>query len=80
MDEDDLASTCASATDLAEFDESIDEAHLATLTIVETKFCKCCTHSSGELNPLERGGHCRSAKFPCWPWWQGSFIRPKGLV
>ena len=78
LEEDDNASTCASTT--GAFDDGIDESYIVDLTIVEKKWCKACHHSSDELNPLTRGKHARSAKWPCWPWWQGTCIRPTGLV
>ena len=76
------ASEGASAADpsgSATYDESIDEHYIQQLTIESVKYCKSCKHASNEPNPLTAGSHCRSGKYPCYPWWQGTYSRPVGL-
>ena len=63
----------------ATYDESIDEHYIQQLTIESVKYCKSCKHASNEPNPLTAGSHCRSGKYPCYPWWQGTYSRPVGL-
>jgi hypothetical protein len=77
----DLESNAGSsdAADVA-FDANIDTAFILGLTILAVKFCRLCAKRSDELNPFERGSHPRSATYPCWPWWQGTYANPRGLV
>ena len=67
----DLVSTAGPSEADGDFDPCITEESLLQLTFLEKKFCKACLHCSDELNPLVKGKHCRSHRFPCWPWWQG---------
>ena len=71
------ADTSSGTLDADMFDPQVDEAYVATLTILKVKTCPGCLHSSNELNPLVCGAFARSRKHPCRPWAQGEFSKPR---
>ena len=60
------------------FDPTVDAEYVRKLTICCVRTCKLCAHQSNEVNPLVHGYYARNARFPTWPWRQGSYSQPQG--
>ena len=64
--------------DDGDFNADIDDDYVTGIKIYIIKSCSMCRHQSNEVNPLKKGPHCKSVKWPCHPWARGSHQQPVG--